>query len=101
MFRTIMLLVSSYYVIGQSVNTTLIAGVFRAGGDTRFGMLCDTVNMWCIAVPLGFFAAFVLKWPLKAVYVVLCLDEQNARGERRLASRGQRPCWPVFCAYIH
>lgn len=74
-YLSFMLLVSSYYVIGQSVNTTLIAGVFRAGGDTRFGMLCDTVNMWCIAVPLGFFAAFVLKWPLKAVYVVLCLDE--------------------------
>ena len=70
-----MLLVSSYYVVGQSVNTTVITGIFRAGCDTRFGMLCDTVNMWCIAVPLGFLSAFALKLPLQAVYVILCLDE--------------------------
>ena len=24
-----------------AVNTTLIAGVFRAGGDSRFGFFCD------------------------------------------------------------
>lgn len=28
-----MLLINSYYVMGAAVNTTLIAGVFRAGGD--------------------------------------------------------------------
>lgn len=56
-----MLLINSYYIMGAAVNTTLIAGVFRAGGDTRFGLICDTIDMWCYAVPLGFFAAFVLK----------------------------------------
>ena len=30
-----MLLINTYYVMGAAVNTTLIAGVFRAGGDTR------------------------------------------------------------------
>ncbi len=70
-----MLLINSYYVVGAAVNTTLIAGVFRAGGDTRFGLICDTVDMWCYAVPLGFFAAFVLKLPVLAVYLLLCTDE--------------------------
>ncbi len=70
-----MLLINTVYVMGTAVNTTLIAGVFRAGGDSRFGFICDTVDMWCYAVPLGFIAAFVLKLPVMWVYILLCTDE--------------------------
>ncbi len=70
-----MLLINSYYIMGSAVNTALIAGVFRAGGDTKFGLICDTVDMWVYAVPLGFFAAFVLKLPVLWVYFLLCTDE--------------------------
>lgn len=70
-----MLLINTYYVMGSAVNTTLIAGVFRAGGDSRFGFICDTIDMWCYAVPLGFLAAFVLKLPVMWVYFLLCTDE--------------------------
>lgn len=70
-----MLLINTYYVMGAAVNTTLIAGVFRAGGDSRFGFICDTIDMWVYAVPLGFFAAFVLKLPVIWVYFLLCTDE--------------------------
>ncbi len=70
-----MLLINSYYIMGAAVNTALIAGVFRAGGDTKFGLICDTVDMWVYAVPLGFFAAFVLKLPVLWVYFLLCTDE--------------------------
>jgi Na+-driven multidrug efflux pump len=70
-----MLLINSYYVMGAAVNTTLIAGVFRAGGDTRFGLICDTIDMWCYAVPLGFIAAFVFRLPVLVVYFLLCTDE--------------------------
>lgn len=70
-----MLFINSYYVMGAAVNTVLIAGVFRAGGDSRFGFLCDTIDMWVYAVPLGFFAAFVLKLPVLWVYFLMCTDE--------------------------
>lgn len=70
-----MLLINSYYIVGAAVNTSLIGGVFRAGGDTRFGLICDTIDMWGYAVPLGFFAAFVLKLPVMWVYFLLCTDE--------------------------
>lgn len=70
-----MLLINTYYIMGGAVNTTLIAGVFRAGGDSRFGFICDTIDMWCYAVPLGFLAAFVLKLPVLWVYFLLCTDE--------------------------
>ena len=74
-YLDIMMLISSYYIVGQAMNTLLIAGIFRAGGNTRFGMICDTITMWGVSVPLGFITAFVLKWPPMAVYFVLCLDE--------------------------
>lgn len=70
-----MLLINTYYVMGAAVNTTLIAGVFRAGGDSRFGFICDTIDMWAYAVPLGFLAAFVIKLPVMWVYFLLCTDE--------------------------
>ena len=70
-----MLLINTYYIMGAAVNTTLIAGVFRAGGDTKFGLVCDTIDMWCYAVPLGFIAAFVFKLPVLVVYFLLCTDE--------------------------
>ena len=70
-----MLLINTYYIMGTAVNTTLIAGVFRAGGDSRFGFVCDTIDMWCYAVPLGFLSAFVLKLPVMWVYFLLCTDE--------------------------
>lgn len=70
-----MLVISSYYLIGKSVNSTTIAGIFCAGGDSRFGLLCDTITMWCITVPLGLLAAFVFRLPVPAVYFILSLDE--------------------------
>ena len=74
-YLKLMLLINSYYVMGAAVNTTLIAGVFRAGGDSRFGFWCDLIDMWVYAVPLGFFAAAVLKLPPMWVYFLLCTDE--------------------------
>ena len=49
--------------------------MFRAGGDSRFGLICDVLDMWVYAVPLGFLAAFVLRLPVMWVYVLLCTDE--------------------------
>ncbi len=50
-YLKVMLLINVYYVMGAAVNTTLIAGVFRSGGDSRFGLICDVVDMWVYAVP--------------------------------------------------
>ena len=70
-----MLLISSYYIAGKSVNCMTIGGIFAAGGDSKFGMLCESVTLWCIIVPLGCICAFILKLPVMVVYFVLNLDE--------------------------
>ncbi len=70
-----MLVMCSYYLVGKSVNGATIAGIFCAGGDSRFGFLCDAVTMWCIMVPLSLIAAFIIKVPVLVVYFIINLDE--------------------------
>lgn len=74
-YLSFMLKINIYYIMGTAMNTTFIAGIFRAGGDSKFGFVCDTIDMWVYAVPLGFLAAFVFKWPIEVVYFLLCTDE--------------------------
>ncbi len=74
-YLKVMLLVCSYYLIGKSVNCTVIAGIFCAGGDTRFGLCCDTITMWVVIIPTGLAAAFYFKLPVLWVYFFLNLDE--------------------------
>lgn len=70
-----MLVICSYYLVGKSINSMTIGGIFCAGGDSRFGLFCDMVTLWCITIPLGAIAAFVIKAPVLAVYFLLNLDE--------------------------
>jgi putative MATE family efflux protein len=70
-----MMFMAAYYIIGNSLNSTIISGVFPSGGDTKFGMLCDVITLWCVVVPMGMIGAFVLKLPVLAVAFILTLDE--------------------------
>ena len=74
-YRNVLLFINSYSLIGASINTVLICGIFRAGGDSKFGFVADCINMWAVSVPLGLLAAFVLKLPPLWVYFILFLDE--------------------------
>lgn len=70
-----MFVICSYYIIGKSVNSTTIGGIFCAGGDSKFGFLCDAITLWGITVPLGLLAAFAWDLPVLAVYFIVNLDE--------------------------
>jgi len=74
-YLRVMLVVCSYYVIGKSINMTVISGIFPSGGDSKFGFFCDSVTMWCVTVPIGLLTAFVLKLPVLAVYILINVDE--------------------------
>lgn len=70
-----MMLMTTYRMIGEGVNTCLICGCFRGGGDTKFGLYMDIVMMWGVAIPVMVIAAYVLKLPPIWVYFVMTLDE--------------------------
>lgn len=74
-YLDLMFYINAYYIVGQVMNTTVICGVFRSGGDAKYGFICDIIDMWIFAVPLGFLSAFVWKLPVMTVYFLICLDE--------------------------
>ena len=74
-YLKIMMFMASYYIIGNSLNSTIIGGIFPAGGDTKFGMWCDIITLWCVVVPMGMIGAFILKLPVLVVAFILTLDE--------------------------
>jgi Na+-driven multidrug efflux pump len=74
-YLKIMMFMASYYIIGNSLNSTIIGGIFPSGGDTKFGMWCDIITLWCVVVPMGMIGAFILKLPVLVVAFILTLDE--------------------------
>lgn len=74
-YLSIMMFVMSYFVIAQALNTTLIVGVFRGGGDTKFGLFLDVTTMWGGSILFGALAAFVFNWSIPVVYIILMSDE--------------------------
>lgn len=57
------------------INMTISMGVLRAGGDNKFCLLIDFIGMWVVSIPLTFFAAFYLQWPLFWVVVTAYSEE--------------------------
>ena len=53
----------------------MVVGIFRAGGDTRLGLIIDVSTMWGGSILFGALCAFVLKLPVLAVYFIISLDE--------------------------
>lgn len=70
-----MMVVLGFNLMGQSVNTTVLDGIFCAGGDAKFDMIGNLCAMWCFSVPLGFITAFVFHAPVWLVYIIISLDE--------------------------
>lgn len=74
-YLSTMMIIMSYFSLAQSYNTTLVVGVFRAGGDTKFGLILDVTTMWGCSILIAALAAFVWKLPIVAVYMILMSDE--------------------------
>lgn len=74
-YLSMMMFIMAYYVIAQSFNTTMVVGVFRAGGDTKFGLYLDIITMWGGSIFVGALAAFVFKFSVPVIYIILLCDE--------------------------
>ena len=74
-YLTFMFFVMSYFTLCQALNTTLVVGVFRSGGDTRFGLILDVSTMWGCSILIGAAAAFLFHASVPVVYMILMSDE--------------------------
>ena len=74
-YVTFMFFVMSYFTVCQALNTTIIVGVLRSGGDTKYGLLVDIGGMWCFSILFGAIAAFKFHASVPIVYMILMSDE--------------------------
>ncbi len=59
----------------RMTNMTLIIGMLRAGGDTRFSLFLDGFIIWILGVPMALLGAFVLRLPVQWVYLMVMSEE--------------------------
>jgi len=70
-------------------NMTIVVGILRAGGDTKFSMFLDGFIIWIVGVPLAAMGAFVFDLPVYYVYLFAMSEEVTkwALGLYRYRSR--------------
>lgn len=59
----------------RSFNLCNIVGVFRGGGDVRFGLLCDITPLYLVCVPAAALCGLVFMYGIEVVYLCVILDE--------------------------
>lgn len=81
--------VISLFLWIRASNMIMILGVFRSGGDTRFGLFLDGIIIWILGVPMALLAAFVFHLPVHLVYLFVMSEEivKITLGLRRYLSR--------------
>ena len=56
-------------------NMTIVVGVLRAGGDTRFSMFIDGFIIWLVGVPMAYLGANIFHFPVYFVYLCAMSEE--------------------------
>ena len=56
-------------------NMTIVIGILRAGGDTRFSLFLDGIIIWLVGVPMAYLGANVFHLPVYFVYLCAMSEE--------------------------
>jgi Na+-driven multidrug efflux pump len=56
-------------------NMTIVVGILRAGGDTKFSMFLDGFIIWIVGVPLAALGAYYFHFPVYFVYLLAMSEE--------------------------
>lgn len=67
--------VLSFFIWMRVCNMTIIVGILRAGGDTRYSLFLDGFIIWIVGVPMAYLAAYVLHLPVYFVYLFVMTEE--------------------------
>ena len=69
-YTAYILIVFGVTMAGDLFNGVQISGVLRAGGDTKFAMIAESLCIWLLAVPLAFTAVLVWHLPVHLALLV-------------------------------
>jgi len=54
--------------------TTVLSGVLRGAGDTKWPFYISLLGMWCLRIPVAYALIHVFGWGLEAIWVCMALD---------------------------
>jgi putative MATE family efflux protein len=72
--RIILAILSSGFWI-KACNHTIIIGILRSGGDSRFSLVLDGLVIWLVGVPFTAVGAFLLGLPIYFVFALTYTEE--------------------------
>lgn len=72
---TKVLIVISIAIFFKMINWTIIIGILRAGGDTKWAFLIDVSPLFIYAIPIAFFASVYLKLDIYMVVLLANIEE--------------------------
>lgn len=70
-----LLMIHALTLPARAFNITVIVGVLRAGGDTRFSMLAEMFGVWAIGVPLAFIGVYLFNLSIVPLYFLVSMEE--------------------------
>ena len=70
-----LIVIMGFVMVGMSYQMPVSFGIIQGGGDAGFTMKMNLISVWLIVMPLSFLAAFVWKWPVEAVVIVIQSDQ--------------------------
>ena len=70
-----LLLVLSVTIVGTAYQMSVLTGIVRAGGATRFVLCNDLIFVWGVVIPSAMIAAFVFHAPTWIVFACLKCDQ--------------------------
>lgn len=60
----------------RNIPLMLVVGTFRAGGDTKYGLIVDSISAYLIGIPVTAFAGLVLHLSVPATYAIMyCVED--------------------------
>lgn len=59
----------------KAFNSMMILGIFRSGGDTKYGLIIDFVGLYVIGIPIALLGGFVWDLQIQWVYLLVFFEE--------------------------
>ena len=84
-----LLVIFAFFLWVKVSNMVMLGGVLRSGGETKYILYLDVLGTWGIGIPLGILGAFVFKFDIKIIYILISIEEivRLALGLVRVKSR--------------
>lgn len=67
--------VFAFITICTAINMSMIMGILRGAGDTKFCMTTEVCCLWLLAIPLALITAFAFHLPVPVVFFFMKIDE--------------------------